>query len=98
MGTVLGNDDNVSPKQLGLREQRVRYSSNKLRTNINACALWCLSGRDITPDDAGRAQIARGELRAGKERGIKMFEEYETLWRSSSLLNRQCVVNGDRRS
>ena len=29
-----------------------------------ACALWCLSDRDITPEDAGRAQVARGESKA----------------------------------
>ena len=33
--------------------------------NIDACALWCLSGRNVTPNDAGRAQVARGELQTG---------------------------------
>ena len=47
----------------------MRYSLNKPRANIDACALWCLSGRDITPDDAGRAQVARGESRARGKKG-----------------------------
>ena len=45
----------------------MRYSLTKSRANIDACALWCLIVRSITPGDAGRAQMARGESRAGKK-------------------------------
>ena len=47
----------------------MRYLLNKPRANIDACALCCLSGPNLTPDDAGRAQLARGESRAGKRAG-----------------------------
>ena len=61
MGITLDNDDLI-PKELDLRVQGVTYSSTI--SNMNACALWRLSAPDITPQDAGRAQVARGEPKA----------------------------------
>ena len=42
---------------------------------MDACALWCLSGPNTTPDDAGRAQVARGELQAGQKKGNQDVRE-----------------------
>lgn len=31
--------------------------------------MWCLSGRNRTPNDAARAHVARGEFKVGKTQG-----------------------------
>ena len=41
---------------------------------MSAGALWCLSARDITPDDAGLSQVAPEEPRAmEKESGESRY-------------------------
>ena len=61
-------------------------------------ALYGVYSVATTPDDAEHAQVARREIESRRKWGIKAFDEYETLWRSPSLLIRQCVVDGGRHS